>query len=306
MFHVWRSFIFDENIEIIDAYVTCIRQITAILGYGKPQILEVFKNTIPIKLHWILFPIENLRQVVETVKRLPTKEKLDRQLTGQSSSTLFMSIRDGNNRKVSFDTKEELGYKIDKLAVMIGKLATRGSGIGKQFKPQIYQNRGRGQNRNDNLRNYQNRYRSNSGDRRQYRQDRDWPRYEQNYRRGKFRGTRMSFDRQNSRGENRTNYRNDRYDRSRKRFRERSFSRNYNNNRKRRSRSGSRASTNRDKIGCYKYRGYDHIMRDCPPSSEEKEIEQLQQMLNLGDQQTSLISLISFRIILVEQFQRKI
>ena len=79
-----------------------------------------------------------------------TKEKLDRQLMGQSLSTPGMSIRDGHNRKVSFDTKEELGDKIDKLAVMIGKLATRDSETGRQFKPQIYQNRGRGQNRNYN------------------------------------------------------------------------------------------------------------------------------------------------------------
>ena len=34
-------------------------------------------------------------------------------------------------------------------------------------------------------------------------------------------------------------------------------------------------------------------MRDCPTSREEKEIEQLQQMLNLGDEQTSLTPLIS-------------
>ena len=49
-----------------------------------------------------------------------------------------MSIRDGHNRKVYFDTKEELGDKIDKLAVMIGKLTTRDSGTGRQFKTQIY------------------------------------------------------------------------------------------------------------------------------------------------------------------------
>ena len=59
--------------------------------------------------------------MVETAKRILTKEKLDRQLTGQSSSTPFMSIRDGHNRKVLFDTKEELGDKIDKLVIMIGK-----------------------------------------------------------------------------------------------------------------------------------------------------------------------------------------
>ena len=57
-----------------------------------------------------------------------------------------MSIRDSHNRKLSSDTKEELGDKIDKLAVMIGKLATRDSGTGRQFKPQIYQGRGIGQN----------------------------------------------------------------------------------------------------------------------------------------------------------------
>ena len=86
-----------------------------------------------------------------------------------------MSIRDGHNRKVSFDTQEELGDKIDKLAVMIGKLAARDSGTSRQFKPQFHQSRGRGLNRNNNQRNYQNMYRSNNrlniGDRGQYGQD---------------------------------------------------------------------------------------------------------------------------------------
>ena len=94
-----------------------------------------------------------------------------------------MSVRDNNNRKVSFDTIEELGDKIDTLAVMIGKLATRDSGTSRQFKPQIYQGRGRGQNRgnydrcNYDQQSYQNIYRSDNGDRRQYRQDRGRPRY---------------------------------------------------------------------------------------------------------------------------------
>ena len=73
LFHGWRSFSFDENTEIIDAYVTYIRHIAALLGYGEPQILEVFKNTLPRKLYWIPFPIEDLRQ--ETAKRILTKEK---------------------------------------------------------------------------------------------------------------------------------------------------------------------------------------------------------------------------------------
>ena len=48
-----------------------------------------------MKLYWILFPIEDLRQTVETAKRILTKEKLDKQLTGQSSAIPFMNIRDG-------------------------------------------------------------------------------------------------------------------------------------------------------------------------------------------------------------------
>ena len=58
-----------------------------------------------------------------------------------------MSTKDNHSRRVSFDTKEELGDKIDKLTVMIGKLATRNSGSVRQFKPKIYQGKGRGQNR---------------------------------------------------------------------------------------------------------------------------------------------------------------
>ena len=64
LFHAWRSFSFDENMETIDSYVTQIRQVATLLGYEEPQILEVFKNTLPTKLYWILFPIEDLRQAV--------------------------------------------------------------------------------------------------------------------------------------------------------------------------------------------------------------------------------------------------
>ena len=46
---------------------------------------------------------------------------------------------------------------------------------------------------------------------------------------------------------------------------------------------------NRDRIRCYKCRGYDHFMRDCPTSREEREIEQLQHMLNLEEDQTCLL-----------------
>ena len=71
-------------------------------------------------------------QAVEIDKRILTNEKLDRQLTGQTSSIPYMSIRDVYNRKVSFDTRNELSDKIDKLVVMIGKLGTRDSGTNRQ------------------------------------------------------------------------------------------------------------------------------------------------------------------------------
>ena len=105
------------------------------MGYGEPQILEVFKNTLPTKLYWILFPIEDIRQAVETAKRILTKEKIDKQLSRQSSSTPFMNIRDGQNKRVTLDTKDGLEDKIDKLTVMIGKLGDKDNGSIRQFKP---------------------------------------------------------------------------------------------------------------------------------------------------------------------------
>ena len=141
--------------ETIDSYVTRIRQVARLLGYEEPQILEVFKNTLPTKLYWILFPIEDLRQVVETAKRILTKEKLDKQLTGQTSTSPFMNIRVGTERKVLFNARDESGDKTDKLTVMMSRLAAKDSNEKRPFKPQIYKSRG--QNRSYNQRGYQNR-----------------------------------------------------------------------------------------------------------------------------------------------------
>ena len=55
--------------------------------------------------------------------------------------------------------------------------------------------------------------------------------------------------------------------------------------------SGSRASTNRDRIRCYTCREYDHFAKDCPTSKEERDIELIQQMFNLDEGQTSLKAL---------------
>ena len=80
-----------------------------------------------------MFPIEDLRQAVETAKRILTKEKLDRQLTGQTSTSPFMNIRDGTDKRVSFNTRDELGDKIDKLTVMMSKLVAKDSHGEKTF-----------------------------------------------------------------------------------------------------------------------------------------------------------------------------
>ena len=77
LFHAWRSFHYDENTETPDAYVIRIKQVARLLGYGDPQVLEVFKNTVPNRLYWVLFSIDNLRDAVETAKRFLTKEKID-------------------------------------------------------------------------------------------------------------------------------------------------------------------------------------------------------------------------------------
>ena len=119
----------------------CLRQVAAWLGYGEPQILEVFKNMLPTRLYCVLFLIENLSQAVETAKRILNKEKIDGQLAGQSSSTPFMSVRDSYNKRVTFNTQDRLEDKIDKLTAMIDKLVARHNKIKRPFKPQVYQSK---------------------------------------------------------------------------------------------------------------------------------------------------------------------
>ena len=148
LFHTWRSFHFDENTEMIDAYIHCIRQVANLLGYQDLQVLEVFKNTLLSKLYWVLFSIEDLRVAVDTAKGMLTKEKIDKQLVGQMSSTPFMSVRDSQSKRVSFNAPDDLEQKIDRLTVMMGKLVTEDKGHPKPFKPHVYQsNRGRNQKR---------------------------------------------------------------------------------------------------------------------------------------------------------------
>ena len=262
-----------------------IRQVANLLGYEEPQILEVFKNTLPTKLYWILFPIEDLRQTVDTAKRILTKEKLDKQLTGQTSTSPFMSIREGTDKRVSFNTKDELGDKIDKLTVVMSKLAAKDSHERRPFKPQTYKSRG--QNRSYGQGGYQAR----SNDRNKGYGVNNSTR--QNYRGNRFRGNFRWDNRQSSR----EGYRSERYgnnNRDMNRSRGRTFTGNHrrdSSSSNDRSRSGSRASTNRDRIRCYACREYDHFMRDCPNSREERDLDQLQHMLNMEKQDHRSLSI---------------
>ena len=129
-----------------------------------------------------------------------TKEKIDIQLAGQSSSTPVISVKDNYNKRVTFDTKDGLGDKIDKLTAMMGKLAARDSEVNRPFKPSIYQSKRRGQSgnvyetQNYDIGNYRNRYRSDSNNmRNKYEHNRGKPKYEQNYRRENFKGNLRSY-----------------------------------------------------------------------------------------------------------------
>ena len=75
LFHVWRSFNFNENTETIDAYVTHIWQVAALLDYERiTNLRSIQEYMLPTKLYLILFSIEDLTQAVETAKRILTKE----------------------------------------------------------------------------------------------------------------------------------------------------------------------------------------------------------------------------------------
>ena len=149
LFYAWRSFHYDENIEMIDAYVNRIRQVAALLGYGEPQILEVFKNTVPNKLYWILYPINNLRVAVETAKRVLTKEKIDRQRMGQSSTSPFMKASQESEKSYEKGVTFPLGTiernrdSIDKLTSLVNKMNIKMDQKESQYKPRVYQGRNR-------------------------------------------------------------------------------------------------------------------------------------------------------------------
>ena len=95
-----------------------------------------------------MFPIDNLHEAVETAKRFLTKEKIDRQMTRQSS-TPFMKLTEKKRKSVTFnarDTLEKTSENMERMTALMDKMYIKLDQKDVPYKPQIYQ-RGRGQNR---------------------------------------------------------------------------------------------------------------------------------------------------------------
>ena len=148
LFHTWRLFHYDENVETLDAYIIRIKQVARLLGYEDLQVLEVFKNMVPNRLYWVLFPIDNLHEAVETAKQFLMKEKIDRQMTGQST-TPFMKLTEKKRKTVTFDARaalEKTSENMERMMALMDKMYIKLDQKEVPYKPLIYQ-RGRGQNR---------------------------------------------------------------------------------------------------------------------------------------------------------------
>ena len=175
-FHVWRSFQFDENADMIDSYIHKVKQVAALLDYGEPQILKLFKNTLPNRLYYMVYNINNLREAVETAKYMLTKEQMDACNAGQTSSSPFMKVGPQNPKKkgVTFnviETIQKQGDSIDKLTSLMNELSSKLDKRGNPppYKPRIHQGRNRGCGQRQNR--YNSRDRSYS---------RDWGPYNNN------------------------------------------------------------------------------------------------------------------------------
>ena len=188
LFHAWRTFKFDENTDTIDSYVLRMSQVAAMLNYGEMRILENFNNTLLYRLYLTLNNVNNLRDAIDLAKSILTKEKLDRQLTGQSSTLFLRSTSNDNNlpqnhhkKGVTFDAMETLERNsncIDRLTSLVSDMKMtmdrkqspykpRYTRVGQNVSQQNFTPRNRsfsrGRNQGGNRGNYNNRnnYRPN-------------------------------------------------------------------------------------------------------------------------------------------------
>ena len=96
------------------------------------------------RLYWVLFPTDNLREAVEMAKRFLTKEKIDRQLTGQST-TPFMKLNDKKRKKAvlfdAMDVLERNHENMERMTALMDKMYITLDQKDVLYKPQIYQRR---------------------------------------------------------------------------------------------------------------------------------------------------------------------
>ena len=156
LFHAWRTFKFDENTDSIDSYVLRMSQVAAMLNYGEMEILENFKNTLLYQLYSTLINVNNLRDAIDLSKRVLTKEKLDRQLTGQSSTPFMKAASNDNHppqnyhkKGVTFDAMEMLERNsdcIERLTLLVSDMKMTMDRKQLPCKPKVYQSRPQNQN----------------------------------------------------------------------------------------------------------------------------------------------------------------
>ena len=120
--------------------------------------LEYFKNTLLYRLYLTLINVNNLTDAIDLAKRVLTKEKFDRQLTGQYSTPLMRakcndnhSAPNSNKRGVTFDVMEMIERNtncIDNLTSLVSVMKMTIDQKQSPYKPKIYQGRSRNQTRN--------------------------------------------------------------------------------------------------------------------------------------------------------------
>ena len=78
----------------------------ALLDNGDQQILELFKDTLPSRLYYMLYHIDNSREAVEMAKRILAKEQMDKK-AGQSSTRKLRNLI--YEYKGPFSLRDEIG-----------------------------------------------------------------------------------------------------------------------------------------------------------------------------------------------------
>ena len=153
--------------------------------------IREFQKHPSVQIYSTLINVNNLRDAIDLAKRVLTKEKLDRQLTGQSS-TPFMRVTSNDNHSpqnhhkkgVTFDAMEMLERNsdcIDRWTSLVSHMKMTMDRKQSPYKPKIYQarfqnqnasqqnfiprnksfSRGRNQSGNRGNYNYRNNYRPN-------------------------------------------------------------------------------------------------------------------------------------------------